>query len=133
MPRNHRGFEIVNRFRRDALVLGAEVAEDGGVDFRELGFVGGQDAVVDGDGLEGWGGDGQLCGVTSAHAPTDCADGAALHILASFEKVDRRDKIANALTLRKAAHELVGGFRIAGDFASVEIDGEGNVQEVLEE
>src|SRR6185437_16267614 len=58
--RFHGRFEVMDGLGGDALVLAAEVAEDGGVDPGELRLVSGQRAVVDGNGLERWGGDGEL-------------------------------------------------------------------------
>lgn len=120
----HGGSEFVDVLRGDSFVERAEVAEDGGVNLLKGGGVGGERAVVDSNGAETGVGDCKLGCEASAHAPADGADAGGVDGLEGFEVIGGGEEIAHTAVLGKSAHELVGGFRIVGGFAAIEIDGE---------
>ena len=123
----HGGGEVVNVLRGDSLIEGSEVAEDGGVNLLERGWVSGQRAVVDGDGAQIRIGHGKLSRVSAAHAPADGSDAVGVDALQSLQIIRSGDEVAHAAILRESAHELVCRLRIGSYFAAVKIDGEGHV------
>jgi hypothetical protein len=117
----------VDVVRGDAAVKAAEVAQDGGVDLAEGGFIGGQGTVVDDDGLQVGVGHGEQGGVASAHTPADGGDAMGVDIGAMLEPGDGGSEVAHAAILGQAAHQLMRHVGIGGHLAAVEIDGEGDV------
>lgn len=123
----HGGLEGVDVLGGDAAVLSAKVSHDGGVNLLEGGFIRGQGTVVDDNGAEAGVGYGEERSVASAHTPADGADAVGIDVFAMGEPVGGGGEVADTAILRQAAHEFVGGFSVGGDFAAIEIDGEGDV------
>lgn len=123
----HGGGEVVDILRGDSLIEGAEVAEDGSMNLLERGGIGRQRTIINGDGTQIGIGNGELSCHSTTPAPADGSDSIAVDGLKAAEIIGRGYQVADAAILRDAAHELVGGLRISGDFATVEINRERDV------